>query len=259
MNTLSMDQKDSLGTYATRGALTFRRYCAQLKVEPHMVAPDMRLDILKWILGGLTARAKKIVGPMRTQDWMIRIARGQLSILDLFSEISSIDEVARYHEEIDAHHATVHTQQPEQRRRVNTIEARQEGCDSEDDMDDDHFTGQDDDGPSIFLLGNPPAASDFPQSYTHVYLAGEKRFAAPEDVVKPAARICWSCGAADHISTACPTYHQDLPHASVEQKNRLSRNPHNRNRLVFSNHGVSGNGILKSAAKTDRRSNKGSQ
>ena len=78
------------------------------------------------------------------------------------------------------------------------------------------------------------------------------RFAAPEDVVKPPAKVCFSCGKGDHLSNKCPSYDSNLPFATPEQRSRFGRNKHARSRLVFSNHGVEEKNISKSGAKVGR-------
>jgi hypothetical protein len=265
MNSIKMDQHDSLGTYATRGAVTFRRYCSQLSIEPENLAHDTRLEVLKWVLGGLNAKGKAMAGMTRVQNWMIRVPSGELSILDLFAEIGSIDEVRRFNEEVAAHSALVHGTAPsEQRRRVNNLNA-DGGADWEADVEDakdadgsSDSGNEGDDGTCLFLMDSSEPASSYDTAYTHIYMAGTDRFVAPEETVQPQPKICWSCGKADHLSVKCPTYNSNLPHMSPDQRSRFARNVHQRSRLVFSDHGVAAKNIPKSGAKISR-TGRGSQ
>ncbi len=134
-------------------------------------------------------------------------------------------------------------------------------ADSLDEPDDGNTEGRDSaegDEACMFMLDTSSPASTYAEEFTYIFLAGDNRFAIPEEAVKPAGKICWSCGSTDHLSNKCLNYNASLPHASAEQKARFSRNINARSRLVFSNHGVDGKNISKSGNKVGR-SSKGSQ
>jgi hypothetical protein len=274
---LKMGPAETLQAYSTRCAAAIRRYCATIHKDPANLPDETRLEILKWVLAGLPKAVASIIHGLREQKWIQETKDNTLKPLQMLEELGTIDELMRFNKEVRHHRANIHmpagrhaglaggNNGREPRGQINAIYN-----DDSDSSDEDPNSGaaggacacsggnSGEEEECLFMLDASRPASSYPIEFTSVFLAGEDRFAAPEEVTRPAGRVCFSCGNGDHLSNKCPSYNSNLPHATPEQRARLMRNAGARSRLVFSNHGVEGKNIPKSGNKVGR-STKGSQ
>jgi hypothetical protein len=184
-----MDSTETMQAYSTRCAAAVRRYCQTIRKDPGFLPDELRLDILKWVLAGLPKSVASVINGLREHRWIEETQKNTLPPLRMLEELGTIDELMRFIQEVKTHRTNIHgpAARPaghagrEARGHIHAL------FDSESDEEVPEEEVEEEE--CLFALDASRPASSYYEDFTCIFLAGENRFAAPEDAVKPSAKV----------------------------------------------------------------------